>query len=191
MKTIAFCAATLFAAPLLHGCPNTPIAQTTPTTQTMPKTQTTSDAIPQQTPNPKNADIPVSRANFVSLKWRRSGGYAGLQTQVLIHNGTIQLHRGAPDNKKPSQIKALDKAEFQAVLKLLNDAHFTKIVGKYNQPGLCDGFSDVVSLQLQKPDEKPQVFVVDNYGDAAPKAFHDVTEGLRALQNKKFTDQKN
>lgn len=178
MKTHAlFCATTLFAAPLLQGCLRTPIAQATD--QITPTSST------------RNQETPVSRANFVSLKWQRSGGYAGLQTQVLIHSGAIQLHRGAPDNKKPTQVKALTTTEFQAILKALNDAHFTKIVGKYNTSGMADGFADVVTLVLRTPGEKPVSFVVDSYGDAAPKAFHGVTENLRALQNKKFTDQKN
>ena len=170
--------AVLLAAPFLHGCFNAP-------------TNAAARASALRQSSTRNKETPVSRANFVSLKWQRSGGYAGLQTQVLVHNGTMSLHRGAPDNKKPAQIKTLNTTEFKAILKLLNDAKFTKIVGKYNNPNMMDGFSDVVTLRLQKPGDKPQVFVVDSYGDAAPKAFHDVTEGLRALQNKKFTDQKN
>lgn len=174
MKPLTFYAAVLMTAPFLHGCFNAPANTATPLSST--RTQV------------KDA---ITRANFVSLKWQRSGGYAGIHTQVLIHNGTIQRHQGAPDDKKPAQSKALNKAEFQAILKMLNDARFTKIVGKYYQPGLCDGFSDVVSLVLQTPGAKPQLFVVDNYGDKAPKAFYKVVGSLYTLQNKKFTNGRN
>ena len=174
MKTLLFCAATLFAAPMLHGCFNAPTNAATPVSSTRTKSKE-----------------PISRANFVSLKWQRSGGYAGIHTQVLIHNGTIQLHQGAPDDKKSARSKALSKTEFQSILKSLNDAHFTKIVGKYIQPGLCDGFNDVIALTLQTPGEKPQLFVVDNYGDKAPKAFYKVRESLRALKNRKSDDERN
>ena len=135
--------------------------------------------------------IKISSANFALLKWHRSGGFAGLKTQMTIRKSVIQLHRGAPDNKKLSQTKALSKAELQAVFTVLNHAKFTQIVGKYNTTGMMDGFSDVVTLVLKTPGKKPISYVVDSYGDAAPKAFHDVTETLRALQNQKFTDEKN
>lgn len=182
MKTHSlFCAATLFAVPLMHGCPSTPGAQATPAEHATPTSST----------RKVEKEIPVSRANFVSLKWKRSGGYAGIQMQVFIHDGTMQLHQGAPDNKKPAQSKALNQTEFQSILKTLNDAHFTKIAGKYYQPGLMDGFGDVITLVLQTPGEKPQLFVVDNYGDKAPQAFYEVRESLRALKNKKFAGEQN
>lgn len=178
MKTLLFCAAVLISAPGLHGCFNAPINAATALSSARTSTRTQSKD-------------PISRANFVSLKWQRSGGYAGIQTQVFIHNGTMQLHQGAPDNKKPAQSKALNKPEFQSILKTLNDARFTKIVGKYYQPGLMDGFGDVITLVLQTPGEKPQLFVVDNYGDKAPQAFYKVRESLRALKNKKFAGERN
>ena len=174
MKTLLFCAAVLISAPGLHGCSNAPINAATPLSSA--RTQ---------------SKDPISRANFVSLKWQRSGGYAGIHLQVLVHNGTIQLHQGAPDDKKPAQSKALNKTEFQSVLKTLNDARFTKIVGKYYQPGLMDGFGDVITLVLQTPGEKLQRFVVDSYGDKAPQAFYKVRESLRALKNKKFAGERN
>jgi len=171
MKPLFLVAATLIAAPIAHGCMNAAV-QKTPTSST------------------RSSQNAISRANFVALKWERSGGYAGVRTQMLIHNGFLQLHRGAPENQKPSQIKALSKAEFQSILKLLNDAQFTKIAGKYNAPNLADGFGDIVTLTLQTPGAKPQVFTVENYGELAPKAFYNVLAALQKLQ-KKFATPKN
>lgn len=174
MKISYLGAATLFVAPFLHGCLNAPVVAPTPLSSTR-----------------KGAKNVISRANFVLLQWRRSGGYAGLQTQLLVHNGSVTLHNGAPDNKKPSQNKAISQAEFQRVLKALNDAKFTRVVGRYSTPGMSDGFSDIVTLVLQTPGEKPRSFVVDSYGNAAPKAFYALLASLKTLKNQKFADGRN
>ncbi len=174
MKNSHLGAAAVLVAGFLHGCLNAPIVSPTPISSTR-----------------KSAKNVVSRANFIALKWQHSGGYTGIQTQMLVHNGSVTLHNGAPDNKKPSQNKTLTQAEFQRVLKALNDAKFIQIVGRYSTPGMSDGFSDVVTLVLQTPGEKPRSFVVDSYGDAAPKAFYALITSLKTLKNQKFADGRN
>jgi hypothetical protein len=165
MKTKAiFCAALLLSLPLLPGC--------------------------SASSTPKPAKDAVTLANFRSITWLRTGGYAGLHLQTRVVPGQLQFLID-PENKKAPQRKALSKAEMQSLLTEINAADFPKIAGKYSSPGMMDGFGDVVTLVLQEPGKKPVTFVVDSYGDKAPKAFDQFLDSLYDLRKKKIPHDPN
>lgn len=165
MKTKpTFCAALLLSLPLLPGCP-------------APST-------------PKPAKPAVSLANFRSVTWLRTGGYAGFHLQTRVVPGQLQFLID-PENKKAPQSKSLSKAELQSLIKVLNAANFPKIAGQYSSSGMMDGFKDVVTLVLQEPGKKPVTFVVDSYGDKAPKAFGQFLDSLYDLRKKKIPHDPN
>lgn len=157
------CVALLLYSPLLADCPAAP---------------------------PKPVVSAVSPANFRSITWLRTGGYAGFHLQTRVVPGRLQFLID-PENKKAPQSKPLSRAELRSLLKVLSAANFPKIAGKYYSPGMMDGFADVVTLVLQEPGKKPVTFVVDSYGDKAPKAFGQFLASLYALRKKKIPHDPN
>jgi len=131
----------------------------------------------------------LTRGNFVSLEMQTSGGFAGIQTRLLISGNNISFSQKRPGSTAADmpQESAMSNNQLDALVRLLNEARFTSIVGKYNQPNLYDGFHETVTLKLSDSKNVDRTFVVENYGDRAPASYYKVTEYLRQLQQMKLT----
>lgn len=176
-----FCAVML-ALLLAHGCSGTTNAEAA--------AQATPQATVQATsPTSKSKATVVSAANFVSLEWKRTGGFASHPMQMLVRRGSARLHRGSPGDKSPARKKALSQAELGSLLKLLNEAPFSQAVGRSKASVAPDAISDQVTLVLQEKNARPTSLVAD-YHQSDPKptptAFDKIIKGLYALRNKKF-----
>jgi len=129
----------------------------------------------------------VTLANFVSLRMEQSGGFAGIQTLLSITPDGINYgntRRSTEPGAEEPPTMPISVADINALIQLLNEVDFPSLVGIYQQKNLADGFNEVVTLRLQKPDGSEQSFTVSNYGDQAPAGYYKVTAFLQKLQAK-------
>jgi hypothetical protein len=140
--------------------------------------------------------LTVTRANFLSVIWERSGGFAGIHSLIGVRtppatskSRSYELHHsqtvGGRETGEDATLKPQQEAE---LLRLLDAAHFPSLNGKsYRQPGLADGFAETLVLTLKGG----RKYIVSNYGNSAPAEYYRITEYLRCLaQHEKKPVQK-
>ncbi len=139
--------------------------------------------------------LEVSNDNFVSLRWTRSGGFAGVFESYTIQNHEIIKHNGAArlgeaSEKARSQFLPravpLSENQWKELLAQLKTADVPAIAGTYKQPFLSDGFSESLGLTLSDGDNLDQTFSVSNYGAKAPSAYYKFSAFLTELLSRKF-----
>jgi len=177
MKRLVFCCAVAFSAtPLLSSCRTASL--NAPVSSTRKTVKKPIQAAPERK---------ITSANLVSLKLQKSGGVVGWRSQMLIQKRSVQLHLGDESEKGKATLRnALSDKELDVLLKRLNDAHFTKIVGDYNQPGIADAIENVVTVKVKMAGGQTKSFVVSNYGEHAPQGFDAIVLWLSNLRSKKF-----
>lgn len=142
---------------------------------------------------PSNADISpkstrrdfILDRNFVLLQLDVSGGFAGIKDTMIIRRNSITATNPSRDPKLPTRTVAFTDAERKQLLQLLNDIRFAKLVGTYTQEKLRDGFGETVVLTTTNYG-KTDTYIINNYGDRAPKDFYRLKAFLNDLQNQKF-----
>ncbi len=131
---------------------------------------------------PKINVLQVTESSFVSLTFDVSGGYAGTHSQLVLDSKHITL---SDPRRNATTTATWIRKERAPLFKTLNDAKFPTLAGNYQQKNLADGFNETVTLKLRQG-KSVCSFVVQNYGDRAPKAYYKVTMWLRNFQTKKF-----
>lgn len=179
MKT-AFSLAAFIAVAAVSGC----ATQITPNIEIGPSPVISPPSNADISPKSTRRDVLLDR-NFVSLQFDVTGGYAGAKMQTVIRRNSVSFVNERSYPKQAMRTVAFTTVERKQLLKLLNDTRFTKLVGNYRQNNMMDGFNQTVTLRT-KQYGKTDIYVVQNYGDLAPKAFYKVTAYLNDLQNQKF-----
>jgi hypothetical protein len=123
-------------------------------------------------PQPRDAYSDVS-----ALTFHVTGGFAGTDETLTLRGDRLTFTRTRPALQREATLSA---AEWRELAGVLRRADFIKLVGKYEQKDLSDGFNETVTVQLGEGD-KAKTYVVENYGDRAPAAYYDVTKYLREL----------
>ncbi|RYX83345.1 hypothetical protein EON83_15090 [bacterium] len=137
------------------------------------------------------APIPVTRDNFVSLSWRQTGGFAGITNTTLVEGNVIS--RGTPrpravgaTGEAQSSSRVLSNKQLNQLVDKVREANLPTLVGNYRQQGLMDGFNEVLVLTLSDDEGADQEYIIQNYGNKAPKAYYEFTGFFREFVNKKF-----
>ncbi len=150
-----------------------------------------------------SASIPlVTRDNFVSLLMHTTGGIANVDTLISVENQRIsrfvpepvqgQLYGGYGGGETPpyqpfpryNPLTAsgfLSGNQLNVVLRALNETRFPLLAGKYQQQHLADGLHETVTLTLSDEQNRDRTFIVENIGNAAPRAYYEFTSRLRAF----------
>ena len=139
----------------------------------------------------------LTRSNFVSIELQTSGGFAGIQEQVVINSNIINFTKGrlsgggggfsnSVANQPASFTSALSNNQLDALLHLLNETKIIDMAGAYTQPQLRDGFQELLVLRFSDEKNTDRSIVIQNYGNKAPAAYYKVTAYLRQLQQTKF-----
>lgn len=141
------------------------------------------------------APIAVTRDNFVSLSWRRTGGFAGVSLGADVRGNVIskpnQRRReggengGAPTPRGP-ETRGLSNKQLDQLVERMSAANLPALVGNYRQGELTDGFNDTVILTLSDEEGEDREFVINNYGDTAPKGFLDFIGYFQGFVDRKF-----
>lgn len=146
----------------------------------------------------KDKPLEVSKDNFVSLSWSRSGGFAGISERYTIQNHEVirntQERRfggqtGSSASFAPSslpQVVPLSENQWNELLAQLKKAQVPAIAGTYKQEQLADGFNETLQLTLSDSENRDQTFTVSNYGDRAPASYSRFTAYLTPLLERKF-----
>ncbi len=166
MKTTVFCCtAALAFATISHSCKAVTNVKTT--------VSSTRNAL-------------VLDRDFVSLQTAFSGGMKGAYSQLFIDRRSLSSgEQTSHAGKMVTRTAALSQAERKQLVKLLNDVHFTKLAGTYNQPGLMDGLNETTTLTLSRGG-KTRTYTINNYGHNAPQGYYKILTFLGSLSNKKF-----
>lgn len=139
--------------------------------------------------------LSVTRDNFVSLSWKRTGGFAGIYSTVevtgnvisrptpLLRNGTGG--GGAPTPRVP-ETRGLSNKQLDELIEKMSVANLPALVGNYHQEGLTDGFNDTLILTLSDENGDDREFAINNYGGTAPKAYLDFITYFQGFVDKKF-----
>ena len=179
MKPITFAAVALF----LSGC----ATQITPQIEVGPSPVMSPPSNADVGPKSTRRDLILDR-HFVSLQLEVSGGFAGISTTMKIGRKSITATNPSRDAKLPTRTLPLSDDERKQLLQLLNDVRFAKLVGTYREEKLRDGFNETITLTTTNYG-KTDTYVVNNYGDRAPKDFFRVKAFLNELQTRKFVTQ--
>ena len=176
MKSFALAAAALF----LSGC----ATQITPQIEIGPSPVISAPSNADVGPKSTRRDLILDR-NFVSLQLDVSGGIAGINETTIVRRRSITATNPSRDPKLPTRTLPLSDAERKQLLQLLNDVRFAKLVGTYTQEKLRDGFNEILTLTTTNFG-KTDTYVINNYGDRAPKDFYRLKAFLNELQSRKF-----
>jgi hypothetical protein len=150
----------------------------------------------------------VTRDNFVSLDYQRSGGFTSLKTQIEVQGnevileefprfGGVGLESGIANGSglglfsgqpitTPRPRARLSNNQLDALIRVVNKNKLPALAGKYRQEDLADGLNETLSLTISDENNKDQTFVVENYGNKAPAGFFAVVFYLRQLRMDKF-----
>lgn len=145
---------------------------------------------------PKRAPI-ISRENFVALSWEQSGGFAGLITTLKVEGNVLSYSSAArelPGGRTGNFIEhpiipetqGVSNHQLDSLIAKLNQTHVAALVGNYRQPNLADGFQEVLVLTISDKNDQDHQFIIENYGDTAPKGYAEFTTFFRTLVGKKF-----
>lgn len=143
----------------------------------------------------KPKPLEVSKDNFVSLQWSRSGGFAGISERYTIQNhellkqdgrGTFGGISGRAEPEPLPQVAPLSENQWKELLAQLKAAKLPAIAGTYTQPHLADGFNESLVLTLSDGANLDRTFSVSNTGDRAPATYYKFTAYLSALLHRKF-----
>jgi hypothetical protein len=143
----------------------------------------------------KPKPLEVSKDNFVSLQWSRSGGFAGISESYTIQNHELLKRdgRGAygggfgqAEPESLPQVAPLSENQWKQLLAQLKAVKIPAIAGTYTQPHLADGFNESLVLTLSNGANRDQKFSVSNTGDKAPATYYKFTAYLSALLHHKF-----
>lgn len=153
----------------------------------------------------KDKPLEVSKDNFVSLHWTRTGGFAGVYESYAVQNheivkqsdGSFPPLRGGfggggggnlgPEHYSPPQVAPLSENQWKELLEQLKKAQVPAIGGNYKQEGLSDGFNETLTLTLSGSDNLDQSFTINNYGNKAPASYSAFTRYFGALLANKFS----
>ncbi len=138
----------------------------------------------------------VTRDNFVSLSWQQSGGFAGLMTSLNLESNVLSYSAGrqssgggsgnAPNTAPLPQTRGVSNRQLDSLIAKLNQYRIPALVGNYRQPNLADGFNESLVLTISDNNDHDQQFAIQNYGNAAPRAYFDFMTSFRALAGTKF-----
>lgn len=144
----------------------------------------------------KDKPLEVSKDNFVSLQWSRSGGFAGISENYTVQNyeiikpfnsgGGVGGGVGFSPSYSPPQVAPLSENQRKELLEQLKKAQIPVIAGNYQQEGLSDGFNETLTLTLSDKDNFDQSFTINNYGNKAPASYFVFTRYFGALLARKF-----
>jgi hypothetical protein len=126
----------------------------------------------------------ITRSNFERLEMRTSGGFANIQTALTVRPDSVIWTQPRPGMPGALRTATMTANDLDALLRVLNEAQFPRLDGRYQQQNLADGINETVTLSLRGI---AQTFVVENYGDRAPQPYYRVTEHLRQLVQRKFS----
>ncbi|BCM88851.1 hypothetical protein IAD21_00693 [Abditibacteriota bacterium] len=138
----------------------------------------------------------VTRDNFVSLSWQQTGGFAGIQTSLQLQSNVLSYSTNRPtvgggsgnsiDRTPLPDTRGVSNHQLDALIEKMNQVHLPALVGNYRQPNLADGFNEVLVLTISDKDDRDQHFVIQNYGDKAPRGYFAFVAAFRALAGMKF-----
>ena len=141
------------------------------------------------------APLAVTRDNFVSISWRRTGGFAGVSLGAEIRGNVISKpnqrsreggeNGGAPRPRGP-ETRGLSNKQLDQMIERMSAANLPALAGNYRQDELTDGFNDTVVLTLSDENGEDREFVINNYGENAPKGFLDFIGYFQGVVDKKF-----
>ena len=147
------------------------------------------------------APIVVMRDNFVSLSWRRTGGFAGVMLSAEVTGNVIsrpmpRARNGAEGggvppapNSRVFEMRGLSNKQLDQLVRELSDSNLPALAGNYHQEGMADGFNDTLVLTLSDENGNDQQFIIQNYGDKAPKSVSDFIAYFQEFVNKKFASR--
>jgi len=78
--------------------------------------------------------------------------------------------------------------QLNAVLRILNEARFPALSGKYRQKNLADGINETLTLTISDEANRDRTFTIENTGDGAPRAYSQMMDRLRAFVALKFPE---
>jgi len=129
----------------------------------------------------------VSMLNFVSLRYERTGGYAGITSGMAIHSGTLWIDPAARPNQESNKQSSYPLSFNQqiALFRNINAAGITELVGDYRQKNLADGFDETLILTISDAQDQDQQYVIKNYGNTAPRNFYQFIDYLNEVRDHK------
>jgi hypothetical protein len=133
-------------------------------------------------------DVPnVTLVNFVSLRYDRIGGYAGISSGISVHSGMLWVNPDTrPNQTTDKQIYyPLSFNQQIAFFNHINAAGIPGLVGDYRQKNLADGFNETLTLTISDEQNRDQHYVIKNYGNVAPKNFYQFIDYLNELREQK------
>jgi len=125
-------------------------------------------------------------ADLSSVTFVVTGGFAGINDTLDITEGHIKQLKNRPISTTDA---VFTKADMKQLAAVLYDADFTHLVGDYRQKNLADGFNETLTVMVGTG-RGSKVYVVRNYGDQAPPAYHKVAAYLRQLEKSKLAQPK-
>ena len=148
------------------------------------------------------APLAVTRDNFVSLSWRRTGGFAGVMLSAEVTGNVIsrpmpRARNGAEGggvapapNARSSETRGLSNKQLDQLVAEMGASNLPALAGNYHQEGMSDGFNDTLILTLSDENGEDQQFTIQNYGDKAPKSVLDFIAYFQAFVDKKFASHR-
>ena len=146
----------------------------------------------------KDKPLEVSKDNFVSLKWMRSGGFAGISESYTIQNHEInqkveQPYSGGRTGSSASfpppslpRVVPFSENQWKELLAQLKKAGVPAMTGTYKQERLADGFNETLELTLSDSHNRDKTSTVSNYGNRAPASYYRFTAYLTSLLTRKL-----
>lgn len=142
----------------------------------------------------------ITRGNFVSLEFLSRADKDWGNVWLRLDNGGLRIKfQPAPKTALTFEVPSVEtnwsapapmsNEQIEASLKFLNAAQLPKNVGLYYGKSKVVGLAEVLTLTLNDDQQRDQKFEIQNYGDAAPRAYYEVTAFLRKLQIQKFSAQ--
>lgn len=134
----------------------------------------------------------ISLLNFVSLQYERKGGYAGISSGISVYSGVLWVKSDTrPNQTSETQSFPLSFNQQVALFDNINAAGITNLVGDYRQRNLSDGFNETLTLTISDAQNRDQRYIINNYGDTAPRNFYRFIDYLNELRDAKTGQPRN
>lgn len=141
--------------------------------------------------------VAVTRDNFISLSLQKSGGFAGINTTLEVQGNVLSdfpsgrsagtRTGGAAQRSESVRTYGLSNNQVKQLIDKINEFKLTALVGNYKQKGLMDGFNETLTITISDSNNNNQQFVINNYGNAAPKSYFEFLTFFNALVQMKMT----
>lgn len=138
--------------------------------------------------NAANNDVPeVSLLNFVSLRYDRVGGFAGLSSSMSVYSGMLWINPDTRPNQTASKPSSYPLSFNQQItlFRSINAAGILQLAGNYRQKNLADGWNETLTLTISDEQNHDQQFVIKNYGNTAPANFYNFINYLNDVRDQK------